>query len=292
MRIIPSSELILNPDGSIYHLHLREENISDKIILVGDPGRVEVVASRFESVEFRASNREIFTVTGSYKGHRLTVMSTGMGTDNVEIVLSELDALVNIDFETRTERAERKSLTLVRIGTTVGLQPEIEIGTHILARTSVGFDGLLNFYAGRDEVSNLEMERAFVEHTLWDQSLPNPYFVDSSPELAGLFADFTLSGITIAAPGFFAPQGRYLRLKPAFMDLNSKLESFEYEGRKITNFEMESSALAGLSLLMGHRATTICTVIAQRIAKDVTTDYKPFVEDLIDKVLDRLITLE
>ncbi len=291
MRIIPTSELIVNQDGTIFHLHLLPENISDKIILVGDPSRVEAIASCFESIEFRGANREFVTITGSYKGCRLTAISTGIGTDNIDIVVNELDALVNIDLETRTAKTEHKTLTLVRIGTTGGLQPELEIGTHILARTSVGFDGLLNFYAGRDQVSDLDIERAFVEHTGWNKQFAKPYFVNSSEELAELFADCTVEGITIAAPGFYAPQGRYLRLAPADPDLNAKIESFRFQGRKITNFEMESSALAGLALLMGHKATTICTVIAQRVAKDMNTDYKPFIKDIINKVLDRLAGL-
>ncbi|MFI3266398.1 MAG: nucleoside phosphorylase [Rikenellaceae bacterium] len=291
MRIIPTSELIVNQDGTIFHLHLLPENISDKIILVGDPARVEMVASRFDSIEFKGGNREFVTITGSYKSQRITVISTGIGTDNVDIVINELDALVNVDLGTRTEKSEHKSLTLVRLGTTGGLQPELSIGSYVLARTSVGFDGLLNFYANRDKVSNLDMEKAFVEHTGWNPQLASPYFVDSSKELAELFADFTVEGITIAAPGFYAPQGRYLRLSPADPQLNEKIESFEYQGRKITNFEMESSALAGLSLLLGHKATTICTVIAQRVAKDMNTDYKPFVEKLVDKVLEKLTTI-
>lgn len=288
MRVIPSSELIINGDGSIFHLHLRPEDIADKIILVGDPGRVEMVSSRFDTIEIRVSNREFVTVTGSYKGCRMSVISTGIGTDNIDIVINELDALANIDFESRTVKAEHRELSFVRLGTTGGLQPELSIGTYILAKTSIGFDGLLNFYASRDEISNLEIERAFVEHTGWWESLPSPYFVDSSQSLASLFTDFTVEGITISAPGFYAPQGRSLRLATADPMLNEKIESFEYQGRRITNFEMESSALAGLSLLMGHRATTICTVIAQRIAKDMNTDYKPFMERLVDMVLDRL----
>lgn len=291
MRVIPTSELVINQDGSIFHLHIHPENISDKIILVGDPGRVEMVSSCFDNIEFRGANREFVTVTGLYKGCRITVISTGIGTDNIDIVVNELDALANIDLSTRTEKPEHKTLTLVRLGTTGGLQPELNIGTHILARTSVGFDGLLNFYAGRDEVSDLDMERAFVEHTGWNKNLASPYFVNCSAELAELFADFTVEGITIAAPGFYAPQGRHLRISPADPQLNDKIESFRYNSRKITNFEMESSALSGLSLLMGHKSTTICTVIAQRVAKDMNTDYKPFIKNLIDNVLDRMTRL-
>ncbi len=289
MRTIPPSELIINGDGSIFHLHLRPEDVADTIILVGDPGRVELVASHFDKVEGRVSNREFFTATGSYKGKRMSVISTGIGTDNIDIVVNELDALANIDFSTRTEREDKKMLTLLRLGTSGGLQPDIEIGEHVLSRTSVGFDGLLNFYAGRDGVCDLPLERALTAHLGWDSRLPAPYCVDCSQELESLFADTTTPGITISAPGFYAPQGRHLRIPPADPALNDKIESFEYNGRRITNFEMEGSALAGLSRLMGHRAATICTIIAQRVSKGMNTDYKPFVDKMIVMALDKLV---
>lgn len=291
MRKILSSELIINDDGSIFHLHLRPGEIADRIILVGDPGRVEQVAARFDSVELRTSNREFATVTGSYKGCRISIVSTGIGTDNIDIVVNELDALANIDFNTRTEKARKTKLTLLRLGTCGGLQKDIKIGDFVLSRTSIGFDGLLNFYKGRDGVCDPEAERAFTRHTGWNPQLPAPYFIDCSAKLAALFSGSVTEGITVSAPGFYAPQGRWLRLEPADSGLNEKIASFRYKGRKITNFEMEGSALAGLCALLGHDAATICTVIAQRAAHDMETDYREFVDKMIAMSLDKLSEL-
>ena len=291
MRVIPSSELIINEDGSIFHLHLQPEQIADIVILVGDPGRVALVAEHFDRIECNVSNREFNTVTGTYKGRRMSVLSTGIGIGNIDISVTELDALVNVDFATRREKSEKKRLTLVRLGTSGALQPDIAVGEFVYARTSVGFDGLLNYYAGRNEVCDLALERAFTAHTGWNELLPKPYFVDADPTLTELFRDTTREGITIAAPGFYGPQGRWVRIAPQDPELNRKIESFEYEGCRITNFEMESSALAGLAALMGHRAATICTIIAQRIAQDACTDYKPFVREMIRMALDKLATL-
>lgn len=291
-RVIPASELIINDDGTIFHLHLRPEQVADTIILVGDPARVEAIAKRFDEVECRASNRGFNTVTGTYKGKRMSVLSMGIGIGNIDICVTELDALANIDFATRTVKEQHRQLTLVRLGTSGALQPDIELGEVVYARTSVGFDTLLNYYAGRNEVCDLEIEKAFVEHTAWSELLHRPYFVNSDAELWEHFKDSVTEGITIAAPGFYAPQGRYVRLQPADKDLNAKIESFRYKGRRITNFEMEGSALAGLARLMGHRATTMCTIIAQRIAKDAKTDYKPFVEQMISMALEKLATLK
>ncbi len=291
MRTIPSSELIINSDGSIFHLHLRPEQLADTVILVGDPGRVALVAEHFDTVECKVSNREFNTVTGTYKGKRMTVLSTGIGIGNIDISVTELDALANIDFTTRQEKAEKRRLTLVRLGTSGAIQPDIKVGEFVFSRTSVGFDGLLNYYKGRNEVCDLAIERAFIEHTGWNELLPKPYFIDADPTLRELFSDITREGITVAAPGFYAPQGRWVRLEPQDVRLNEKIESFEYGGRRITNFEMESSALAGLAALMGHRAATICTIIAQRIALDACTDYKPFVRRMIAAALDKLATL-
>ncbi len=288
MRTIPSSELIINDDGTIFHLHLLPSQLADVVILVGDPGRVSSVGGHFESVECSVQNREFQTITGTYKGRRMSVISTGIGTDNIDIVMTEIDALANIDFETRTIKENITRLTIVRLGTSGAIQPSIKVGDMILATTSIGFDGLLNFYAGRDEVCDLPLERAFVEHTGWSEQLAAPYFIDCDEELKDLLGDFTTAGITISAPGFYAPQGRWVRMRPMTMELNAKIESFEWQGRRVTNFEMESSALAGLARLMGHRATTICTIIAQRIALDACTDYHPFVERMIVSTLDRL----
>lgn len=290
-RTIPASELIINEDGTIFHLHLLPEQISDIVMLVGDPGRVAMVASFFDTIECEVENREFKTVTGSYKGRRMTVLSTGIGIGNIDICVTELDALANIDFATRQVKDEFKQLTLVRLGTSGALQADIKVGEAIFAATSVGFDGLLNYYAGRNDVCDLEIERAFIEHTGWNALLPKPYFIDADPSLGELFKDITRKGITIAAPGFYAPQGRWVRLQPQDLHLNEKIESFEFGGRKITNFEMESSALAGMAALMGHKAATICTIIAQRIALDACTDYKPFVKQMISNALDKLATL-
>ena len=290
-RIIPPSELIINDDGTIFHLHLLPEQLADTIILVGDPARVEQIASYFDSEECRAANREFKSVTGLYKGKPMTVLSTGIGIGNIDICVTELDALANIDFATRTEKPLRRQLTMVRLGTSGALQPDIKVGDVVYARTSVGFDSLLGYYAGRNQVCDLAIEKAFIEHTNWSELLPKPYFVNSDDELWELFKESVMEGITIAAPGFYAPQGRWVRLQPADPELNKKIEEFRFEGRRITNFEMEGSALAGLARLMGHRATTMCTIIAQRIAKDACTDYKPFVDKMIRMALDKLATL-
>ena len=291
MRIIPSSELIINGDGSIFHLHLKPEQLADIVILVGDPGRVAMISEYFDTKECEVANREFLTVTGTYKGKRMTVMSTGIGIGNIDICVTELDALANIDFETRQVKENFRQLTLVRLGTSGAIQPDIEVGEVIFSRTSLGFDGLLSYYEGRDGVCDLDLERAFEEHTSWYAKLPAPYFVNADKELFELFKDSTREGITIAAPGLYAPQGRWVRIAPHDKNLNAKIESFRYGERRITNFEMEGSALAGLSALLGHRAATICTIIAQRVAKDACTDYKPFVRRMIEMALDKLSLL-
>lgn len=291
MRTIPSSELIINDDGSIFHLHLTPDQLADTVILVGDPGRVAMVSEFFDEVECRVSNREFNTVTGRYKGKRMTVLSTGIGIGNIDISVTELDALANIDFATRQVKSDFRQLTLVRLGTSGAIQPDIKVGEVVFSRTSLGFDGLLNYYAGRNEVCDLAIEKAFVEHTGWNPQLPAPYFINADKTLFEHFKDVTREGITIAAPGFYAPQGRWVRLQPQDLKLNEKIESFEYADRRITNFEMEGSALAGLAALMGHRAATICTIIAQRIALDACTDYKPFVRKMIQTALDKLAAL-
>lgn len=291
-RIIPSSELIINDDGTIFHLHLKPEHLADTVILVGDPARVRMISKYFDSVECDVSNREFHTITGSYKGTRMSVLSTGIGIGNIDICMTELDALANIDFATRQVKDQHRRLTLVRLGTSGALQADIKVGDIIFGKTSVGFDGLLSYYAGRDEVCDLELEQAFVDHTSWSEPMPRPYFVDADAEIWEHFKDSVTEGITIAAPGFYAPQGRWVRLQPAVPDLNEKIESFRFGERRITNYEMEGSALAGLAALMGHRAATICTIIAQRIALDACTDYKPFVERMICMALDKLSTLK
>jgi len=288
-KYFAESELLINEDGSIFHLHLRPEQLADRIILVGDPGRVSLVASHFDSQECEVSSREFHTITGIYKGKRLTVLSTGIGCDNIDIVLNEIDALANIDFKTREEKDTLKSLTLVRVGTCGGLQENTPTGTYIASVKSIGFDGLLNFYAGRNEVCDLPLEAAFKKHMNWNPLLCAPYVIDANAELIDRIAgDDMVRGITIACGGFFGPQGRELRIPLADPTQNEKVESFEYNGLRITNFEMESSALAGLARLLGHKAMTCCMVIANRRAKKAETAYKNDIDGLIGRVLDRI----
>lgn len=290
-KYFAASELIINADGSVFHLHVKPEQLADKVILVGDPGRVALVASHFDSVEMEVESREFKTVTGIYKGKRITVLSTGIGCDNIDIVVNELDALANIDFNTRYEKDELKQLTLVRIGTCGGLQPNTPVGTFVCSEKSIGFDGLLNFYGGRNAACDLPMERAFIEHMGWtgDMCQPYPYIIDADKELIDQIAqDDMVRGVTIAAGGFFGPQGRELRVPLADPNQNDKIEKFEYKKYKITNFEMESSALAGLAKLMGHKAMTVCMVIANRLIKEANTGYKNTIDELIKKVLERI----
>jgi len=289
MEKIKSSELIINPDGSVFHLHLRPEHLADTVILVGDPGRVELVASFFDTIECTISNREFVTTTGTYKGKRFSALSTGIGTDNIDIVVNELDALVNIDLETRTPKKEHKSLNLVRIGTSGALQGFIPIDSFLLSNKSIGFDGMLNFYAERDNVSDLDFEEAFKDFVKWDAKLASPYVVPASKSLIdALDGEDMIQGVTISANGFYGPQGRVLRLQTLDPDLNDKIEKFEFNGEKITNYEMESSAIFGLSAMLGHNAAAVCAIIANRINKDASKDYKPTVKNLIQTVLDRL----
>lgn len=290
-RYFAESELIINSDGSVFHLHVKPENLADKVILVGDPGRVELVASHFETRECDIESREFHTITGTYKGKRITVVSTGIGCDNVDIVVNELDAMANIDFNTREEKETFRQLTMVRIGTCGGLQDYVPTDTFICSQKSIGFDGLLNFYDGRNAVCNLPMERAFLNHMGWSGNMcaPAPYVISADEELVDQIAgNDMVRGVTIACGGFFGPQGRRLRVPLADPNQNEKIESFEYEGQKITNFEMESSALAGLAKLMGHKATTCCMVIANRVVKKADTGYKSHIDDLIKVVLDRI----
>ena len=288
-RYFAESELVINNDGSIFHLHLRPEQLADKVILVGDPGRVSLVASHFDSRECEVSSREFHTITGTYQAKRITALSTGIGCDNIDIVMNELDALVNIDLQARTEKAKHHTLTLVRVGTCGGLQPETPEGTYVASVKSIGFDGLLNFYAGRDQCSDLPLEEAFKKAVGWNLKMGNPYVATACPSLIErVAANDMVKGITVACGGFFGPQGRQLRLPLAAPQLNEKIEQFEYRGLKITNFEMESSALAGLATLMGHEAMTCCMVIANRRAKKMETDYKGDIDGLIVRVLDRI----
>lgn len=287
-RVIPSSELIINPDGSIFHLHLKPGEIADTVILVGDQDRVAKIAARFDSIELTRSSREFCTSTGMYKGKRMSVVSTGIGTDNIDIVVNELDALVNIDLTTRTPKDRLTKLRLVRLGTSGALQDDIPLGGLVRSTLSVGFDGVLHFYAGSRKVCLAEFEKAFMEHTQWNPLLSLPYVVPASQSLNHLFADATIQGMTMVANGFYGPQGRQLRLELMDPLLNEKFRTFMYQGFRITNYEMEGSALAGLSALMGHEAITICTIIANRAQKEANVDYGSAVEKMIVMALDKL----
>ena len=288
MEKIGASELIINSDGSVFHLHLKPEELADTVILVGDPGRVELVSSFFDTVELRRASREFVSATGTYKGCRITVLSTGIGCDNLDIVMNELDALANIDFSSRQIKRDLKSLRILRIGTSGAIQPDIPVGAYVFSHISVGADGLLNWYANRDEVSYREMEDAFVKETGWDKHLPAPYFVRNSQELVDLFQDVTVKGVTISASGFYGPQGRVLRVPLAMPDMMEKFEKFRFGDYRITNFEMEGSALAGLATKLGHRAGTVCCIIANRYHKGAEPDYKKMVENLVVLALDKL----
>lgn len=288
-RLIPPSQLIINSDNSVFHLHLRPEQLRNKIILVGDPGRVSMVGAHLDSIDYDVQSREFHAIAGSYKGKQLMCLSHGIGSDNIEIVMTELDALANVDFNTRRENAVHRTLELVRVGTSGSLQTDLNIGDFVIAGKGVGTDGILNFYARRDEVCDLRFEREFMAHTGWLPTWANPYAVDADSELMERIGrDDMRRGITIAAVGFYAPQGRELRLALAKPDLNAKIESFRYDGRAVTNFEMESGCLQGMARLLGHKAMTVCCIIAQRRSENANTDYKPRVEQLITTVLDRI----
>lgn len=286
---IPDSEMIINGDGSIFHLHLRPEHIKDNIIIVGDPARVGIVASFFDTVEFETSSREFHTITGTYHGKPVMCLSHGIGGDNIDIVVNELDALANIDFATRQMKDTFRQLNIVRIGTSGGLQPDLPVGSFVIAEVGIGFDGVLNFYAGRNDVCDLDFERHFCQAVGWNPLWAKPYVAPADAELvARIGRDDMKRGCTISANGFYGPQGRQLRLPLADPELNHKIEAFSYNGRRITNYEMESAALQGLCRMMGHRAMTVCAIIANRTTCDATSNYKTAVRDLIATVLDRL----
>ena len=288
---IAESELIINSDGSIFHLHIRPEQLARNVILVGDPGRVAMFKPYFQTLECEGASREFVWATGIYNNSRITVLSTGIGTDNIDIVMTELDALANIDFATREVKPEHTTLNVVRLGTCGALQPEIPLGAFILSHISIGFDGLMNWYANREEVTNVDMEQAFMKHMNWPKDLPTPYFVSASQKLIDLFADSTVRGMTISSPGFYGPQGRVVRQGLAMPNMLEDIESFRYEDRKITNFEMEGSAIAGIAGQLGHEAITVCCAIGHRYLKDANTDYKPRVAQLVKLVLDKISTI-
>ena len=280
--------MIINGDGTVFHLHLRPEELADNVILVGDPGRVDLIAEYFDEKEFRRESREFVSVTGKYKGVRMTALSTGIGTDNIDIVMNELDALANIDFETREVKPEHRTLNVLRIGTSGAIQPDIKLGDFVFSHISVGCDGLLNWYANRDKIAMPEIEEAFKAHTRWNKHLPDPYFVRAGEKMIEKFKDYTVKGMTIAASGFYGPQGRVLRMQLAMPDMLDTFESFRFGDERVTNFEMEGSALAGIAAHLGHNAGTVCYIIAHRHHKDSNPNYKKDIKRLIELCLDRL----
>jgi uridine phosphorylase len=288
MKPIAESELILNPDGSVYHIHLLPEQLAENVIVVGDQGRVETVSAHFDKIECKVENREFVTHTGMYQGKRFTVLSTGIGTDNIDIVLNELDALVNIDLKTRIINSTKKSLNIVRIGTSGALQADIAVDSFVVSSHGMGLDGLLNYYAGLDLCDEPAIAQAFIKHTQWPEGLPYPYVVKASQKLLNLIGHDQQQGITATAPGFYGPQGRQLRLAPSLPDLNEKLGSFSHNNLRVTNFEMETSALYGLGKLLGHDCVTVCAIIANRVARTYSKDYKTAINNLISLVLERL----
>jgi uridine phosphorylase len=285
---IPESELIINADGSAFHIHMKPEDLADLVIVFGDPDRVKMFEPLFDKIEVKGQSREFAFATGIYNGKRVTALSHGIGCDNIDIVMTELDALANVDFKTREVKPEHRTLTIVRIGTCGAIQPDIPLGSFILSHISVGCDGLMNWYEGRDEIALLDFEEAFKKATHWAKHLPDPYFVRGSQKLIDLFQDCTVKGMTISASGFYGPQGRVVRQGLAMPDMLEDFEKFEYKGYKITNFEMEGSALAGMAAKLGHDAITVCCAIAHRYLKDANTDYKPRVNELVKLVLDKL----
>lgn len=283
------TELITNSDGSIFHLNLHPGDISDKIIIVGDQGRVEMLASLLSDIRVRKENREFRTVTGSFEGNEITIISSGIGTDNIDIVLNELDALVNIDLSSGVVKEDPVSLTIIRLGTSGGLRSDVPAGSFVLAETAIGFDGLIHFYEGYDWLLDNILSTVLADYLEWPDTLPFPYAVNASKELVSLFQNENfIKGITISAPGFYAPQGRRLRLNTFDSEINSKLEQFSFGGRTISNYEMESSAIYGLSGLLGHKALTVCAVIGNRVTGEFINDYKPLIMDLALRVMKKI----
>lgn len=292
VNTLPSSELVINPDGSIYHLKLKPDQLADNVILVGDQGRVEVISKYFDSIEHKEHNREFVTHTGSYKGKRFSAISTGIGTDNLDIVMNELDALVNIDLQNRTIKDEKKSLNLVRIGTSGTIMSDIDVDTVVVSSHGLGFDGLMHFYGYQENDDEKALLAAINQRISLPPKLNHPYLVSADPGLFALLSDGYHKGITATASGFYAPQGRELRLKPAVDDLNERMMTFRHDDFRITNFEMETSALYGLSRLLGHKACTACAIIANRALLKYSKDYKPVIDNLVKSVLERLSTYE
>ena len=289
-KFIPDSELIINSDGSVFHIHLKPEQLTDNIIICGDPARVNMIASYFDTQDFEVSSREFHTIGGTYKGKPIMALSHGIGPDNIDIVITELDALANVDFKTRQVKPEHRTLNIVRIGTSGGMQENVPVGTSVIAAKAIGFDGVINYYAKRNEVADLEFERQFCEFVKWNPLFAKPYVVDADPTLVEKIGrDDMLRGYTISAVGFYGPQGREVRLALAEPELNKRIEKFEFKGGHITNYEMEGAALQGMAKMMGHRAMTVCSIIANRVATKANPNYKTAVNDLVKTVIERLL---
>ncbi|MBO4466563.1 MAG: nucleoside phosphorylase [Bacteroidales bacterium] len=292
---IPESELIINGDGSVFHIHLKPEELADNVIMVGDPSRVDMIGEYLTDIEFRHESREFVSITGKRNGKRITALSHGIGPDNIDIVMTELDALANVDFKTREVKPVHKALNILRIGTSGALHADIPLGSYVLAHISVGFDGVMNWYANREKVTIPEVEEAFKKHMNWAPVLPSPYFVKASPKIINLMKDVTVKGVTISACGFYGPQGRVVRVPLAMPNMLEDIESFRFstggEDYRITNFEMESSPLAGLAAHLGHNASTVCCIIANRYLKSSNPDYKPAIRKLVELAVDRMSTL-
>lgn len=292
---IPESELIINGNGSVFHLHMKPEQLADNVIMMGDPARVDILADHLSNIECRNANREFVSVTGKYKGKRVTALSHGIGPDNIDIVMTELDALANVDFKTREVKPEHRTLNILRIGTSGALHADIPLGSYVLSHISVGFDGVMNWYGNREKVTIPEVEEAFKKHMNWPDVLPSPYFVKASPKIIDLMKDITIKGVTISAPGFYGPQGRMVRIPLVMPNMIEDIERFRFstggEDYRITNFEMESSPLAGMAAHLGHNACTVCCIIANRYLKSTNTDYKPIMRKLVEECLERMVTL-
>lgn len=292
---IPESELIINGDGSAFHIHLKPEELADNVILVGDPGRVDMIADLLDELEFRHASREFVSVTGRRNGKRITILSHGIGPDNIDIVMTELDALANVDFVTREVKPVHRALNILRIGTSGALHADIPLGSFVLSHISVGFDGVMNWYGNRDKITIPAVEEAFKAHMNWEKTLPSPYFARSSDKIINLLRDVTIPGVTISAPGFYGPQGRVVRIPLAMPDMLERIESFRFEDGcipyRITNFEMESAPLDGLCTHLGHHAGTVCCIVANRYLKSSNPDYKPYIRRLAEIAVDRMATL-
>ena len=292
---IPESELIINGDGSAFHIHLKPEELADNVILVGDPGRVDMIADLLDELEFRHASREFVSVTGRRNGKRITILSHGIGPDNIDIVMTELDALANVDFVTREVKPVHRALNILRIGTSGALHADIPLGSFVLSHISVGFDGVMNWYGNRNKITIPAVEEAFKAHMNWEKTLPSPYFARSSDKIINLLRDVTIPGVTISAPGFYGPQGRVVRIPLAMPDMLERIESFRFEDGgipyRITNFEMESAPLDGLCTHLGHHAGTVCCIVANRYLKSSNPDYKPYIRRLAEIAVDRMATL-